>query len=168
VTAVWSEDVDCTVHVLRENGTVTNVASLNESFKLRNRGSAGAVKGNPSELGILLFTFSIKFQVVRHCFQKELILLFANGSRVRVHKEMESKFIVNQSDSLDGRAGIIRRGKHVFVISDLLEIVGRRFVSIQVGWGASENCLDALGPSMKGVVNSRIECDVVGRVHHLG
>jgi len=108
VTAIGSEDVDCTVHDLRKNGTVTNVSSFNARFELWNGGSAGAVESNPSELGILLFTFSIKFQVIRHCFQKELILRVVNWSRVRVHKEMEGKFVVNQSCGLDGRAGMIR------------------------------------------------------------
>jgi len=77
---------------------------------------------------------------------------------------MECEIIVNQSGGPDGRRGIIRRGEHILAYSDLLEIVGRRFIGVQVGRGASKNCLNAVGPNMKDVANSRVESDVIGSV----
>ena len=46
MTAVRAEDVSGPVHVLRENGTVLDVASFEKSFELGKRGAAGATEGN--------------------------------------------------------------------------------------------------------------------------
>jgi len=41
-------------------------------------------------------------------------------------------------------------------------------VGIQVGRGASQDRLAIVLPNMEGIVNSRVESDIVGRVNHLG
>jgi len=46
MTAVWAEDVSGPVHVLRKEGTVLDVASLQKSFELGKWGVAGAMEGN--------------------------------------------------------------------------------------------------------------------------
>jgi len=46
MTAVWAKDVSGRVHVLRKNGTVLDVASLEKSFELGKGGTAGAMEGN--------------------------------------------------------------------------------------------------------------------------
>jgi len=51
---------------------------------------------------------------------------------------------------------------------EIVRPVGRRFIGVQVGRSASENCFSAAGPNMKCVVNSRVKSDVIGGVHHLG
>jgi len=50
----------------------------------------------------------------------------------------------------------------------LLKVVSSRLVGAQVGRGASEDCLTVVLPNMEGVVNSRVESDVIGSVNHLG
>jgi len=41
-------------------------------------------------------------------------------------------------------------------------------VSVQVGWGVSKDRLVTVLPNMEGIINSRIEGDVVSSVNHLG
>jgi len=46
MTAVGAEDVSSPVHVLRENGTVLDVAPFDKSFELGDPVAASAMEGN--------------------------------------------------------------------------------------------------------------------------
>jgi len=85
-----------------------------------------------------------------------------------VHKEMVCEGIINQSGSLDSRFGIIQGRWHVLAASKLLKVMSRRLVGAQIGRGASEDRLTVVLPNVEGIVNSRVESDVVCSVYHLG
>jgi len=74
VTTIWSKDVDCAVHIPGENGTVMDVTPSDESFKFLNGCTTGAMKGNPSQFGVLLLSFGVELKVVGHWLQRELEL----------------------------------------------------------------------------------------------
>jgi len=46
VAAVGAEDVNGPVHVLQENGTISDVSSFDNGFELKDRFAVGAMEGN--------------------------------------------------------------------------------------------------------------------------
>jgi hypothetical protein len=76
--------------------------------------------------------------------------------------------IIDQSGGLDSGFGKIRGREHVLARSKLLKVMSRRLVGVQIGRGASKDCLTVVLPNVEGIVNSRVESDIICSVNHLG
>ena len=50
----------------------------------------------------------------------------------------------------------------------MLKVMSRRLVGVQIGRGASEDRLMVVLPNVEGIINSRVESDVVCSVNRLG
>jgi len=85
-----------------------------------------------------------------------------------VHKEIVCEGIIDQSGGLDSGFGNIRGRQHVLAGSQLLKVMSRRLVGVQIGRGASKDCLTVVVPNVEGIVNSRVESDIICSVNHLG
>jgi len=97
-----------------------------------------------------------------------LALRVGARSQTWMHKEMIDKFIINQSGSLDSGFGIIQWGQHVLASGNLFKAMSSGLVSVQVSRGASKDQFMIIFPHMEGVVNARIESNIVSSLNHLG
>ena len=68
-----------------------------------------------------------------------------------MHKEMVCEGIIDQSGGLDSGFGKIRGREHVLARGKLLKVMSRRLVGVQIGRGASKDCLTVVLPNVEGI-----------------